>query len=60
MNRIRHYGYDKAYKMGGGDWEVGLEIVEQVKEPDVVGRKQIIRFTFRSLVKDSWKWWEDP
>lgn len=26
--------------MSGGDWEVGLEIVERVKEPDVVGREE--------------------
>lgn len=40
MNRIRHYGYATAYRMSQGDWEVFLEIVERVKEPDIVGREE--------------------
>ena len=40
MNRIRHYGYDTAYRMSEGDWDVRIEIVERVKEPDIVGREE--------------------
>lgn len=40
MNRIRHYGYGRAYRMSKGDWEVGLEVVERVKEPDIVGQEE--------------------
>ena len=40
MNRIRHYGYGRAYRMSDGDWQVGLEIVERVKEPGIVGREE--------------------
>ena len=41
MNRIRHYGYGGAYRESmGSDWRVGIEIVERVKEPDIVGREE--------------------
>ena len=40
MNRIRHYGYGRAYRHMN-HWQVGLEIVERVKEPDIVGREEL-------------------